>query len=132
MLACVPGSVISIPPLTSHAKLTLLEYVPSFARIVGKYHRPEAPSASVPVITPVLALMLSPGGNPSAAQPSVPLLMSLAVIDNEMVAFSPLVWSSGAVMVTGPVIVHRKLCAAEYVPSLASTVTVYEPAVPGS
>jgi len=53
----------------------------------------------------------------------VPLVESVAEIDNETLAPSVLVWSVGVVIVTGLLTVQVKLWLTLYVPSAAVTVT---------
>src|SRR5262245_33834056 len=74
---------------------------------------------------PVLGLMASPGGSPTAAYFSVPL--PLALIDRETDPPSLVVWSAGVVMEMAPPTFHVNACVATYDPDAAETVTAYGP-----
>ncbi len=104
----------------------LVEYVPSPASIVTVYV-PALPSTTLPEMSPVVLLTLSPVGNPTAPNTSVPLLESLEVIDSD--TEPPSVYVSSAIVstLTGLLTVQVKVSIALAEPFVATTVTEYGP-----
>ena len=88
--------------------------------------------ATVPLITPLTALMLSPVGRPTAENVSGSPSGSLATSASETVAFFALVWLAGGVSVGARltlVTVQEKVLLFDRLPSDTVAVTLYVPAL---